>query len=185
MIAIAILLVVMVTVLEFCATVERAWKASADPYADAERAFETVTGNLAAATLEPYQDYADINGAFRTNSAVAPNPPFVPDHLARRSDLDFVCGPAAGTTGLLATSDLTTTGSAVFFLAPQGITQTYANSGMERLLNAMGYFVEFGNDNNVPSFIQAPNWRWRLMRRCKSTRLPIPLHGYSSSFRRA
>ena len=49
-----------------------------------------VTQNLAAATLEPYQDYADSSGPFRTNAA------FVPDHLARRSDLDFVCGPGNG-----------------------------------------------------------------------------------------
>jgi uncharacterized protein (TIGR02599 family) len=163
LIALAIMLVVMLSVLEFCSAVERAWKSGeADPYAESESAFETVTRNLASATLESYQDYADANGAFRTNAAVTPNPPFVPDHLARRSDLDFVCGPAAGNTGLLAASKLTTTGSAVFFLAPQGVTQTYANTGMQRLLNAMGYFVAFGSDNTAPSFVQAPTWRWRL-----------------------
>ena len=165
LIAVAILLVVMVAVLQFCAVVERAWKsASVDPFAEAERAFEIVTKNLAAATLEPYQDYADANGAFRTNSAVAPNPPFLPDHLARRSDLDFLCGPASGTTGLLTASNRTTAGSAVFFLAPDGVTQSYANTGMERLLNAMGYFVEFGDDSPTPSFLllQSPAWRWRL-----------------------
>jgi uncharacterized protein (TIGR02599 family) len=163
LVAIAILLVVMITVLKFCEGVERAWKrAAADPYADAESAFETVTRNLATATLEPYRDYADINGAFRTNSATAPNPPFVPDHLARRSDLDFVCGPAAGLTGLLAASNRTSVGDAIFFLAPQGNTQTYASTGMARLLNAMGYFVEFGADNTAPAFVQSPTWRWRL-----------------------
>lgn len=165
LIAVAILLVVMMAVLEFSTLVERTWKsASVDPFADAESAFETVTRNLAAATLEPYQDYADASGAFRTNSTVAPNPPFVPDHLARRSDLDFVCGPASGAAGLLTASKRTTTGSAVFFLAPSGYTQTYANTGLARLLNAMGYFVEFGDDNPTPGFLllQTHSWRWRL-----------------------
>jgi len=159
LIAMAILLVVMISVLEYCALVERTWQsASVDPFADAESAFETVNSNLAAATLEPYQDYADTNGAFRTNSA------FVPDHLARRSDLDFVCGPASGATGLLTASNRTTTGSAVFFLVPGGVTRAYANAGMDRLLNSMGYFVEFGADDPTPSFLvmQTPAWRWRL-----------------------
>jgi uncharacterized protein (TIGR02599 family) len=159
LIAMAILLVLMISVLEYCALVERTWKsASVDPFADAENAFETVNRNLAAATLEPYQDYADTSGAFRTNSA------FVPDHLARRSDLDFVCGPASGATGLLTAGNRTTTGSAVFFLVPGGVTQTYPNAGMDRLLNAMGYFVEFGDDNPTPSFLllQTHAWRWRL-----------------------
>jgi len=35
---------------------------------------------------------------------------------------------------------------------------------MERLLNAMGYFVEFGDDDTAPGFIlpQTHCWRWRL-----------------------
>jgi len=165
LVAVAILFVVMVSILQYCTLVERAWKsASVDPFAEAGNAFETVTRNLASATLEPYQDYADANGSFRTNSIVAPNPPFLPDHLARRSDLDFVCGPTLGTNGLLAASNRITMGSAVFFLAPAGFTQTYANTGMDRLLNAMGYFVEFGAD--VPSLgflqLQSNAWRWRL-----------------------
>jgi len=139
--------------MDFMTEVDQAWKsAAADPFAEAQNAFETVAQNLASATLEPYQDYADANGDFRTNAA------FVPDHLARRSDLDFVCGPGAGASGR------TTTGSGVFFLAPNGYTQTDAHTGMEHLLNAMGYFVEFGDDDNAPGFIlpQTHCWRWRL-----------------------
>jgi uncharacterized protein (TIGR02599 family) len=147
--------------MQFMADVDQAWKsAAADPFAEAQNAFETMADNLAAATLAPYQDYADSSGAFHTNAAST----FIPDHLARRSDLDFVCGPGAGTNGLLAASGLTTTGSSVFFLAPNGYTQTYAHTGMEHLLNAMGYFVEFGDDDAAPGFIlsQTPCWRWRL-----------------------
>lgn len=158
-ITLAILLVILVAVVQFMADIDQAWKsAAADPFAEAQNAFETVAQNLASATLTPYQDYADRSGAFRTGAA------FVPDHLARRSDLDFVCGPGAGANGLLTGSGLVTSGSSVFFLAPNGYTQTYAHTGMERLLNAMGYFVEFGDDDTAPGFIlpQTHCWRWRL-----------------------
>jgi len=159
LVTLAILLIILITVMQFMTNIDQAWKsAAADPFAEAQNAFETVVHNLASATLAPYEDYADSTGAFRTNAA------FVPDHLARRSDLDFVCGLSSGTNGLLAASDLTTTGSGVFFLAPNGYTQTYAHTGMEHLLNAMGYFVEFGGDEAAPGFIvsQTPYWRWRL-----------------------
>jgi uncharacterized protein (TIGR02599 family) len=159
LITLAILLVILVAVMQFMADVDQAWQsAAADPFAEAQDAFETVANNLAASTLAPYQDYANASGAFHTNAASA----FVPDHLARRSDLDFVCGPGAGTSGLLAASGLTTTGSSVFFLAPNGYTQTDAHTGLEHLLNAMGYLVEFGDDDAAPGFIQTHCWRWRL-----------------------
>jgi uncharacterized protein (TIGR02599 family) len=163
LIAIAILLVIMVAMLEFCTDVEQTWKSdAADPFAEARDAFESVVKNLSAATLEPYQDYADATGAFRTNATTT----FTPDHLARRSDLDFVCGPGSGTTGLLTAGKRTTAGSAAFFLAPQGETQTstYEHHGLERMLNAIGYFVEFGTDDTMPAFIlpQTQTWRWRL-----------------------
>ena len=159
LITVSILLIILVVVMQFMTFVDQAWKsAAADPYEEAQDAFETVAENLASATLAPYQDYADSSGSFRTNAA------FVPDHLARRSDLDFVCGPGAVPGGLLASSGRTTSGSAVFFLAPEGYTQTYAHTGMTHLLNAMGYFVEFGDDGTAPGFIlpQTHYWRWRL-----------------------
>ena len=159
LITLAILLVILVALIQFMTNVDQVWKsAAADPYAEAQDAFETVAQNLASATLAPYQDYADSSGAFRASAA------FVPDHLARRSDLDFVCGPGAGTNGLLTASGRTTAGSGVFFLAPNGYTQTQAHTGLEHLLNAVGYFVEFGDDDAAPGFIlpQTHYWRWRL-----------------------
>jgi uncharacterized protein (TIGR02599 family) len=159
LVAVTILLLILVTVVQFSGAIDHAWKSNAtDPFAEAQDAFDIVARNLANATLEPYSDYADTTGAFRTSAS------FVPDHLARRSDLAFVCGPASGTSGLLASTQRTTTGSAIFFLAPQGVTQTDPHSGLEYLLNAMGYFVEFGDDDATPAFIPAfsHRWRWRL-----------------------
>ena len=65
---------------------------------------------------------------------------------------------------MLSVSGRITSGCGVFFVMPQGFTQTEANSGMELLLNAMGYFIEFGNDPDVPSFLPSSSqrWRWRL-----------------------
>jgi uncharacterized protein (TIGR02599 family) len=153
----AILLIILVTLVQFMNNVDQVWKsAAADPFIEAQNAFETVAQNLAAATLAPYRDYADSTGAFRTSAS------FVPDHLARRSDLAFVCGPSSGANGLLTASGRATVGSGVFFLSPNGYTQTYIHTDMGRLLNAMGYFVEFGDDDAVPGFSQTHAYRWRL-----------------------
>ena len=77
------------------------------PSPTAQDAFETVASRLADATLETYTDYADAGGNFRTNAA------FVADHLARRSDLAFACGPARRACSLQVKR--TTAGCAVFF----------------------------------------------------------------------
>jgi uncharacterized protein (TIGR02599 family) len=158
LVALAVLVVILVTLAEAMDGVDRAWKSGAtDPYAAAQDAFEAVANKLASATLETYEDYADASGNFPTNSA------FVADHLARRSDLAFACGPASGANGLLAASQRTTAGCAVFFTAPQGATQTYANQGLGHLLNDLGYFVEFGDDTSQPAFLpSAHRYRWRL-----------------------
>ena len=155
LITVTILLVILVSVVQFMGNIDQAWKsANADPFAQAEDAFERIAQNLAAATLAPYQDYADNTGAFCNPASVN----FMPDHLARRSDLDFVCGPGAGANGRI------TSGSGVFFVAPNGRTEAYDHDGLDHLLNAMGYLVQFGNDDTAPGFIQlqAPTWRWRL-----------------------
>jgi len=161
LVTLAIIVIIVVVLLQFITDISGTVKTTAtDPFAEASSGFETVTRNLAAATLEPYQDYADTTGVFRTASSTG----FVPDHPARRSDLDFICGLSTGTNGILAASGRITSGSGVFFLAPQGYTQTDAHEGLERLLNGMGYFVEFGDDSNAPSFLlpNAQRWRWRL-----------------------
>jgi uncharacterized protein (TIGR02599 family) len=157
LVSLVILLLVLVTMLEFMSNVEQLWKTAAvDPFAEAQEAFETIVDQAASATLEPYQDYADSTGAFRTATA----PSFVPDHLARRSDLAFACG-----SNWLASSGLITAGDALFFVAPNGFTQTEAHLGLERLLNALGFFIVFGDQSSVPGFILPGNhrWRWRLM----------------------
>jgi uncharacterized protein (TIGR02599 family) len=159
LITLALMAIVLVVLFEFTANVDRLWKSTAtDPFAEAESAFENVSAHLAGATLEPYQDYADVTGAFRTAASPVA---FTPDHPARRSDLAFACGPGAT---WLAGSGRTVAGDSVFFVAPLGYTQTDAHLGLEQLLNALGYFVEFSDETNLPAFIPpvSHRWRWRL-----------------------
>jgi uncharacterized protein (TIGR02599 family) len=156
LVTMVVLLLVLVTLMQFMTRVDQAWKsAAADPFAEAENGFETIANSVAHATLEPYQDYADSTGVFGTAT---------PDHLARRSDLAFVCGPSSGSTGLLTGSGRITAGESLFFVAPQGYTQSEAHLGLERLLNALGYFVEFSDEADAPAFIlpDVHRWRWRL-----------------------
>jgi len=159
LIALMVLMIVLIALLQFLTDVDHVWKSTAeDPYAEAANAFEVVAQNLSTATLETYQDYADNSGNFRTGASTS----FLPDHLARRSDLDFVCESGGSSNELFKASGRITNGSAVFFLTPHGYTQTYAHGGMEHLLNALGYFVEFGDDTSPVFFSNNHCWRWRL-----------------------
>lgn len=152
-----VLLLVFVALAQFMGSIDKSWRAAAsDPFVEAATAFAIVTQRLEVATLESYRDYADANGAFRTS----PEASFTPDHLARRSDLAFVCGPGAN---LLGATGRITAGSAVFFAGPAGRTQIYAQAGLDHLFNALGYFVEFGPDPDSPAFAGgAMRERWRL-----------------------
>jgi uncharacterized protein (TIGR02599 family) len=161
LVTLVILSLILVVLLQFMSSLEQEWRTTAgDPFAEASAAFETMAERLADATLEPYQDFVDATGTFRAAGANG----FVPDHLARQSDLAFVCGPSEGPGGWLTSSGETTAGDCVFFVSPTGYTQTEAHVGLERLLNAQGYFVEFGAATGVPGFIlpAGQRYRWRL-----------------------
>jgi uncharacterized protein (TIGR02599 family) len=161
LVAAAILSLLFAVLIQVLGVVDGAWKQGKnDPFRDADSAFEEMAARLCSATLEPYSDYANAAGAFNTSASAT----FTPDHLARRSDLAFTCGLAGGTTGLLSSSQRTVSGCALFFVAPQGQTQTLTRSGMDNLLNAVGYFVEFSDEDSVPAFLPSSyhHWRWRM-----------------------
>ena len=152
-----VLMLAITALVQFMDSVDQSWRATvSDPFAEAASAFAVVTQHLEMATLDPYRDYVDATGAYRTS----PDAPFTPYQLARRSDLDFVCGPGAS---LLGSTGRITAGSGVFFAGPAGQTQVYAQAGLDHLFNALGYFVEFGADVNRAAFSNAaPRLRWRL-----------------------
>ena len=161
LVTVVVVLLILAALADFTTSAELAWKkASADPFAEASEAFETMVNRLSVSTLESYQDYADTDGAFLTNATGS----FTPDHLARRSDLAFACGASSGATGRLSGSNRVSATDGIFFLAPQGYTQSEAHVGLERLLNALGYFVEFSDESAAPTFMLSGThrWRWRL-----------------------
>lgn len=140
----SILSILMVLVFEMFGQTQRAWtaaRARVGTFKEARVAFENLTRSLAQATLNTYTDYDPNNretGLYK-----------------RQSEMHFTCG--------LADSMLATSGTGfrpthcVFYQAPLGfsrkdITQT---SSMGELLNACGYFIEYGEvDKYLPPFIQ-------------------------------
>jgi uncharacterized protein (TIGR02599 family) len=141
----------LLTVTDQTARIWTSTAAKVEQFREARSGFERVTTRLAQATLNTYWDY---------DSATAPT------RYERRSELRFVADSA---TSLLGTSGTTTRIThAVFFNAPMGFTATDADRGLANALNALGYFVEFGDDTaQRPAFITTdmlgPRWRFRLM----------------------
>ncbi len=119
-------------------------------FQSARAAFELMTKVLSQATLNSYWDY-------QFDSAGNPT------KYIRKSELHFLVGaadtgPFAGTAG---------TGQAIYFQAPVGQTATPTTLGsLENLLNAVGYYISYGNEDALPSppFPAAvPKYRYRLM----------------------
>jgi len=121
-----------------------------------------MTQRLSDATLNTYYDY---------DSATAPTT------YLRRSDLQFYIGQNnnAFLQGL-SPAPSANSGQSIYFQSPQGYSNsstTYANT--QGLLNACGYFVEFGSDQpywpalfNGVGLVQ-PRYRYRLMQTIQST----------------
>ena len=142
-------------------------------FQSARLGFDLVTRDLSQSTLNTYLEYID--------GQAAPGPYFAsetsyntrPARYVRKSDLHFVCAysglamvpggsaeqqPVPGTIG---------TGTSVFFQAPLGYTAPYWTSttsgtpdkddynGLPSILNAVGYFVEFGPDTVLPAHVTA------------------------------
>ncbi len=145
-------------------TTGKAWKASSekiDEFQSARRAFERISRTLSQATLNTYYDYYDSSRTRRQPSNAAT---FVPDVYGRQSELQFISGKN------LLTGARTQVTHSVFFAAPLGYTQTADYSEMAKLLDAMGFFVEFDSDETSrPGFLAqlpsppAPRWRYRLL----------------------
>lgn len=123
--------------------------AKVETFQSARSAFDLMVRNISQSTLNTYLDYAYDNG---TNSS--------PTRYKRNSDLSFIVGAAgslAGTAG---------TGQAVFFHGPLHYIADTANmGGLETLLNACGYYVDFGDNKSAPAHAveKANTYRYRLM----------------------
>lgn len=142
-----------------------------ESFSNARAAFDAMTRTISQATLKTYYDYMDgpigtgtwvstesVNGSLGT-------PPYT---YTRRSDLHFICGQAStvlGNTFVNQTSAIETPIThCIFFQSPLGRSTLYPTQ--QQLLNACGFYVAYGPDPNVPSFLPsmfASRYRYRLM----------------------
>ncbi len=136
----------------------RSMQSSVTMFESARTAYDAMTRRLSQATLNTYLDYYDRNW-LRRDAANAAS--FVPSKYGRASDLQFLSGTASTILGG------TRQGHGVFFFAPLGFTNNdAAYADLPHLLNAVGYYVEFGSDQDLrPPFLAAipATHRFRLI----------------------
>lgn len=153
LVATVILAFILVIIFSIISQTGSLWKSTSSKitaFQNARAAFEAVTRNLSQATLNHYSDYYDSN--WKRTSPAATNAP--PAHYGRYSELEYVSGPAA----TLFPSVGGKVSHAAFFQAPLGKTDD-TNLVIEspNMLNALGYFVEFGGSSQydqIPKFLQ-------------------------------
>jgi uncharacterized protein (TIGR02599 family) len=126
----AIIVVVLMSMLNSSASVWRRGSSKIQAFQEARAAYEGMTRKISQATLNTYWDY-DYDPATGN-----------PTKYKRQSELAFVSGPQA--TLLSATAEPRT--HAIFFQAPLGYTTNTAYANLRSLLNACGFFLEFGDD---------------------------------------
>ena len=119
-----------------------------------------LTRKLGRATLNSYFDYIDSAGTFRTPANANS---FSPDDYRLSSDLHFIAAPASD---VLNASASLFPGSAVLFQSGSGVSSTPLE-GLSESLNASGFFIEFSQRTDRPSFLNGilppEPFRYRLV----------------------
>jgi len=164
MVSIAILAIILTTLATVLQQASNSWRqarAQLEQFREAELALSTLSRRISDAVLNTYHDYEFPNN----------DPRRTPTRYIRQSELHFVAGQARDGTAqapaLLGPS--AAHGHAIFFQAPFGEHQDPAWDGLNTLLNAWGYFVEFADDlaDRPPGLVDAPypiapRYRFRL-----------------------
>jgi uncharacterized protein (TIGR02599 family) len=189
----AIIALIMLVLVAITNQTTLTWQYTAEKiekFQESRDGFESMTRRLSQATLNTYWDYLGIVPPDTTT--IVPRSrqigstaykEFVPLYYGRMSELRFVSGPMNGNTQLpnpsantifAGTNPMKWPFHGVFFQAPFGLEETADNSApitdysqMDNLLNTWGYFLEVGEEDVRPDFIEetiAPKrWRSRLM----------------------
>ena len=163
LLAMAILTVILITLATVMSQTTGAWRqarSQLEQFREAETAFDSMNRRITDAVLNTYTDYEFPNG----------NRQLTPTRYIRQSDLHFVCGPArtGGATAPALLGAAAAPGHAVFFQGPFGEHESNGLTGLNTLLNAWGYFIEFGDDRGErPAFLADPagtqtRYRFRL-----------------------
>jgi len=147
MTVLSLILVLLLTVNNQTMQLWRRSSGSVDAFQAARLGFDVMIRQLKSATLNVYWDY---------------DPPFPdnPTRYVRRSDLAFVCGPAATLLGATYGP-----GQCVFFQTPAGRMNDPAARRLKLVLNTCGFFISYGDVNQAfPGFLSTPaRNRYRLM----------------------
>jgi len=132
-----LLVVGLLSMLNSSMTLWRRGTSKIQTFQEARAAYEGMTRKISQATLNTYWDY-------ETNATGDPV------RYKRQSELAFVAGPAAT---LLTTAAAPRT-HAIFYQAPLGYTTNATYGNLRSLLNASGFFLDFGDDQaDRPDFL--------------------------------
>jgi uncharacterized protein (TIGR02599 family) len=177
LVAMAVMALIMVLMGQMFSAVSKSWKSSsgrAGAFSAARAAFEAMSRNLSQATLATYLSYADssgkpvplINPSFKPVSGTVDRSS-VPTQYLRMSELHFITARATKLFADAGISGLDTPGQAVFFQAPTSFVQKQDNRPKASLLNVLGYYIEFSNDDEFkPDAVKSlvpTRFRYRLM----------------------
>jgi uncharacterized protein (TIGR02599 family) len=136
MVSLAVLTILLLISAQVIGQVQSTWSASnarVSQFREARIAFDILSRNLSQATLNTYIDY-DNNYLATAGSSSATST--APSNYIRRSELQFVCGPASSLVTATGGGPSELPGHAVFFQAPLGVTNTPAYAGLDRLMCA-------------------------------------------------
>ncbi len=173
LVSVTFVVVLMLVITEVLGLVQRTWVRSnsrVSQFREARMAFDALSRNLGQAVLNTYWDTPSTSNAGAIIQAAT--------NYQRKSELQFVCGPASYLFPSLPGGSGNYPGHGVFFQAPLGVTnltsstenQSTANTeNMTGLLCGRGYFVQWGNDTSFRPAFLANNtlvplrYRYRLM----------------------
>lgn len=155
LVAMAVFVVVLVVLFQVTAAVGNIWKSSSgkiSAFQNARSAFSALNDTIARATLNTYSDYVNVTGGVYTYRTVSNSGTFVPTQFYRASELHFICGPAAALVP--GAAQATNPGDAALFQAPMGTTNQSGFAGMNRTLNSVAFYVQYG----APDSGLFPQW---------------------------
>ena len=142
-----------------------------EAFSAARAGLDTMTLSLSQATLNSYLDYYDNSGTSRSGYALAHSGStqgFVPLRYGRVSDLVFLIRQR----GAVGSNSGTGSGQEIYFITPQAYSTHADYQSTQGLLNACGYFIQYGNSGSFsPSLITtgAGRNRYRLMQALQPT----------------
>ena len=155
LVAMAVLAIIAVVMVSMTSSVQKLTKQTSsrvEQFRESRRAFDRINQRLSQATLNAYYDYVDADGTSRTTANA---PTFTPSRYARISELRYLQTNAAAFT---APHGGDIKGQAVFFQAPLGQADSTNLSGLDSLLNTVGYFIAKGDDSTLrPAVLAGAN----------------------------